>query len=200
MNRLMIFDLDGVLLETRQMHYETLNNALAYYGYSPISFTEHTARFNGRSTHTKLDMLGIVGAEAEEIKREKQRRTLAWVMNNVHRDESLVTLFTDLRAHGWQVAVASNAITVTVVRTLQLLGLWKLCNFIVAGDQITFPKPDPAIYRHCMEACGADPSTTWIVEDSPLGREGALRSGAHVVAVDNPTQVDVAVRRVMENA
>jgi beta-phosphoglucomutase len=198
MNRLMIFDLDGVLFESRDMHFDTLNGALTNSGYDPISREEHDERYNGLPTTTKLGMLGITGQVAEEIKVEKQARTLGWVHRNVHKDEGLVKLFTDLHADGWQIAVASNAITVTVIRALQLLGLWSLCDFVTAGDRVEKPKPNPEMYLRCMQVCGAEPATTWIVEDSPVGVEAAIASGASVVHVSGPSDVDAAVRTIME--
>lgn len=198
MNRLMIFDLDGVLFESRDMHFETLNGALTHYGHEPIAYEDHIARYNGLPTRVKLDMLGITGEDAELVKREKQARTLGWVYKNVKRNEELVTLFTDLRTAGWKLAVASNAITVTVVRSLQLLGLWGLCDVCIAGDRVSRPKPDPEIYYWCMRECEAEPATTWIVEDSPIGREGARATGANVVAVVGPHEVNEAVRTIME--
>jgi len=198
LNRLVIFDLDGVLFESRAMHFDTLNGALVWAGFDPITHEDHLARFNGLPTRVKLDMLGITGQDAEEVKQEKQARTLGWVYKNVKRDEVFVELFTYLHVEGWQIAVASNAITVTVIRALQLLGLWRLCDFVLGGDCVSAPKPDPEIYRRCMCACEADPLTTIIVEDSPVGIEGAQRTGASVVHVACPAEVDAAVRRAVE--
>lgn len=194
MNRLFIFDLDGVLFESRDMHFDTLNGALAWAGFDPISREEHLARFNGLPTRVKLDMLGIAGQDAEEVSREKQKRTLGWVMKHVQRDETLVKLFMELRENGWKIAVASNAITLTVTRALQLLGLWPLCDFVAAGDRFT-PKPSPNIYLACMRECEAESSTTWIIEDSPVGIDAALASGANVIRVNGPSDVDAAVRQ-----
>lgn len=200
MNRLIIFDLDGVLFESREMHYETLNGALMHYGHKPITHEDHVARFNGLPTRVKLDMLDIAGEDAERVKREKQARTLGWVYKNVKRDEDLVALFTDLRTVGWKLAVASNAITVTVVRSLQLLGLWGLCDVCIAGDRVLCTKPDPEIYYWCMRECEAEPDSTYIVEDSPVGLEGARATGARVVAVTGPSDVVTTVRALMEEA
>ena len=197
MNRLAIFDLDGVLFESRNMHYETLNKALGHYGYPPISPEDHVARFNGLPTRTKLEMLGIRWEDdGALVYREKQACTLGWVFQNVKQDDDLIKLFKWLREERWQIAVASNAITVTVIRALQLLGLWELCDFVTAADRVERPKPHPEMYVRCMDACGSDPAHTFIVEDSPVGREGAARTGALVVAVSGPEQVVDAVRSV----
>lgn len=198
MNNLIIFDLDGTLFESREMHFIALNNALELRGYPTIKLSDHLSRFDGLPTRVKLQMLGIEGISAEEVLRVKQQHTLAWIERNVRTNRQFMHLFADLRTQGWQVAVASNAVGTTVVRALQLLGLWKLCNFIVAGDQVTHPKPDPEMYRHCMEACNAVPATTWAIEDSQVGFDAAHASGAEVCKVVGPHEVVEIVRSIME--
>lgn len=198
MNKLIIFDLDGVLLDSCMMHYETLNEALEFCGRAPISLDDHKTRFNGLPTRTKLQMLWIPPSDIEEISVEKQRRTLGWIMKNVKENETLVSLFRDLRLRGWMIAVASNAVTMTVVCALQLIGVKPLCDFIIAGDRVSKPKPNPEIYQACMEFCGVEPASTWIIEDSEIGIEGARRTGATVIPVEGPHEVPVKVQVLME--
>src|SRR5690349_10956359 len=71
--RCVLFDLDGVLLDARELHYETLNQALEEFGYRPIPREDHLARFDGLSTSQKLLMLGI---DDERVKHRKQELTL----------------------------------------------------------------------------------------------------------------------------
>ena len=60
------------------------------------------------------------------------------------------------------------------------------------------PKPAPEMYYECMKECGAEPQTTCIVEDSPVGIEGAERTGARVIRVAGPAEVVQVVRTLME--
>ncbi len=200
MNRLVIFDLDGVLFESRDMHFDALNRALEHYGHERISYKDHMERFNGLPTSTKLTMLGIADEEAARVRNEKQAHTFGWVLRSVTIDPALVMLFTYLHEAGWQIAVASNAVTATVVGALRMLGLWKLCDFVVAGDRVVNPKPDPEMYLRCMEVCEAEPATTIIVEDSPVGCEGAKKTGALVLIVSGPADVPAVVRAAVEAA
>jgi HAD superfamily hydrolase (TIGR01509 family) len=197
MNKLVIFDLDGVLFESRDMHFKTLNRALVEYGYPPISPEDHLARFNGLPTTLKLEMLGITGEDADAIRSNKQAFTLGWVYKNVKENEMFQHLFDNLHTREWKVAVCSNAITMTVQRALQLLGLWDKCDFVIAADRGFTPKPDPAMYLRCMEVCGSDPANTIIVEDSPVGQFGAAATGAKVVMVAGPHEVLTRVARAV---
>ena len=54
-----LFDLDGVLVDACDWHYESLNNALIKFGYNPIERSVHLQKFNGLPTHIKLNMLNI---------------------------------------------------------------------------------------------------------------------------------------------
>lgn len=198
MNRLFIFDLDGVLFESRDMHFRALNEALVEHGYDPITYGDHVAKYNGLPTREKLVRLGLTVDEIERVNNNKQAFTLRWVCRNVTRDEKLVRLFTDLDDADWKVAVASNAKRLTVVKALQLLGVWSLCDHVASADDVENPKPDPEIYNRCMMLCGSDPLNTWIVEDSPVGVAGARASRAHVVEVAGPQQVEDVVRQIME--
>jgi HAD superfamily hydrolase (TIGR01509 family) len=198
MNRLIIFDLDGVLFESREMHFDTLNEALIQAGWPMITAEAHKMNFDGRPTRAKLALLGIEGDEADRIYYDKQARTLGWVYRNVKPNDEIVTLFTELHDAGWKIAVASNAITMTVMRALQLLGLWELCDFVTAADRGLRPKPAPDMYIRCMEVCDARAEDTWIVEDSAIGLRAIQAAvGAHAIIVQGPEQVVDAVHLVM---
>lgn len=200
MNKLMIFDLDGVLFETREMHFEVLNKALVQWGFDPIDHGDHLRKYDGLPTNVKLDMLGIEGTLAQNVRRDKQFHTLGWVLQNVQPSETFQRLFDDLHADGWKVAVASNAVMVTTIRVLQRLGLIEKCDHVVSGDYAKKPKPHPDMYYACMNACEATPDTTWIVEDSPYGHQAVAAAKAHLISVTGPDCVDEAVRAVKERA
>jgi hypothetical protein len=71
-----LFDLDGVLVDACDWHYEALNAALVGAGHPPIGRETHLSTFNGLPTRKKLEMLGISYGEAIEINRQKQKHTL----------------------------------------------------------------------------------------------------------------------------
>lgn len=198
MNKLVIFDLDGVLYETRNMHFDTLNASLMWHGFSPISREAHETKYNGLPTRTKLAMHGMfTPKEIDLITRYKQARTLEWIKRNVRRDLKLVSLFTLLHNSGYQIGVATNAVWDTMNSVLHCLELDNMVDVTCAGDSGLHPKPDPAMYYRCMAAASSDPAHTIIVEDSPYGVEGAKLTGATVVVVKDPTETYEAVLRAI---
>lgn len=192
--RLVIFDLDGVLIESRDMHWKTLNMALAEFGYKQIEHHEHLARFDGLPTSKKLDMLGILGDVREGIWAAKQLAT-ARMIQQTPQDPDLIRIFTMLRNNDIRVAVASNATHRTTTAALARLGLLELTDAIVTPDDVKRPKPYPEVYWRAMEAVGAVATNTVIVEDSHIGRQGAHDSGAILVPVEG--RADVSYEKVM---
>jgi HAD superfamily hydrolase (TIGR01509 family) len=204
-NKLVIFDLDGVLFESRDMHYEALNHALMYHGFAPIAYEDHLKRFNGLPTRKKLDMLieerengGTLYIARESIEKTKQTATQNWIRTNVQRDLKLISLLQTLQ-HRMNIAVVSNAVRDTVVAALDRLWLTKFVNIIVTPGSGFYPKPDPAMYFNAMARAFADPTTTTIVEDSPVGIEAARATGARVIEVTGPDEVPPKVWEALIN-
>jgi HAD superfamily hydrolase (TIGR01509 family) len=192
--KLIIFDLDGVLFESRDMHYEALNRALMYNGFAPISRENHDNIYNGLPTWKKLEMLEIVGNKCEDVLGCKQTYTGQWLRDNVQPDHSLIRLFSDLRAAGWYVTVASNAVEETVTTALSRLGLGKYIASSYSPKPGLQPKPNPDIFFRVMADYNVMPENTVIVEDSKPGLQAARATGAKVIEVSGPNVVPTAVR------
>lgn len=190
MKKLIIFDLDGVLLDSRELHYEALNEAIIkrsskLYAINP---EEHLSTYDGLPTRRKLELLSekkdLPRKLHDAIYQEKQRITID-KLNNLGRDYKLQQYFRRLRSEGIKIAVCSNSIRDTVVTVLCKLGLMELVDYFVTNEDVKHGKPFPAIYWQAMEYFSAYPSDTVIFEDSPVGREGAKNSGALLVPVDS---------------
>ena len=99
-----------------------------------------------------------------------------------HR-EDLCTWFNELKTRGYLIGVASNSIRSTVKLALLAIGLMEYVDYYVANDDVMRPKPFPEMYWKCMTALNCLPQNTVIIEDSHIGREGAIASGAHLVPI-----------------
>jgi dTDP-glucose pyrophosphorylase/predicted HAD superfamily phosphohydrolase YqeG len=93
--------------------------------------------------------------------------------------------FQQLKHKNYQVAVASNSIRNTVKLVLLKLGVLEFVDYYVSNEDVVKNKPYPEMYWKCMTACNALPKDTVIFEDSHIGRQGALDSGAHLIAIEN---------------
>jgi HAD superfamily hydrolase (TIGR01509 family) len=189
MNKLVIFDLDGVLIDSREMHYEALNRALGKVSWEyVISREEHLSVYDGLPTSKKLSMLtekkGLPVDKHQQIWEDKQKETLE-IFSDLEHDYELMHYFQQLKQRGYQVAVASNSIRNTVKLVLLRLGILEFIDYYVSNEDVVRNKPFPEMYWKCMTACNALPKDTVIFEDSHIGRQGALDSKAHLIPIEN---------------
>jgi beta-phosphoglucomutase-like phosphatase (HAD superfamily)/dTDP-glucose pyrophosphorylase len=189
MNNLVIFDLDGVLIDSRDMHYEALNRALGNINQNyVISKDEHLSLYDGLPTSRKLAMLtekkGLPVDTHQKIWEDKQKATLE-IFSSLEHDYELMHYFKQLKEKNYQVAVASNSIRNTVKLVLLKLGVLEFVDYYVSNEDVVKNKPFPEMYWKCMTACNAIPKDTVIFEDSHIGRQGALDSGASLIAIEN---------------
>ena len=202
MIKLIVFDLDGVLVETKKLHYDAFNRALR--DVDPkyeISYDEHLAKYDGLSTHKKLDLLsrekGLSGMEFQCIWQRKQAYTYQ-MLKELSPDNRLVEVLKKLKnEHRYTIAVASNSIRDSVKITLLKLGVLEYVDFYLSNEDVKYPKPHPEIYLRSMIQAGATPKETLIVEDSVIGRNAANNSGAYLFGVNNSS--DVTYENIMEH-
>ena len=196
MNKLLIFDLDGVLINSKHIHYKALNNALEQVFHDNrffISEEDHLSIYDGLPTKKKLQILtekrGLSPEYYDEIVYKKQKEThnqLRWVTN-----KKITDTIVQLKQNGFKIAVASNSIRDTVKTCLLALDIMDQVDYFVSNEDVMKSKPFPEMYWKCMTALNAIPAMTWIIEDSPVGRQSAIDSGAHLIPVESPDDVTV---------
>jgi beta-phosphoglucomutase-like phosphatase (HAD superfamily)/dTDP-glucose pyrophosphorylase len=192
--KLVVFDLDGVLLDFCEVHYEALNDAITEVAGSAFSISrvDHEATYNGRSTRAKLMMLsaqkGLSPSLFDDIFARKQQLTVAAV-SKVCTSTVLRSILVRLRSLGYLTACATNCIRATLDAALDALGIRDLFTFTVSNEDVRSPKPDADIYHLCHRKAGVLPSETVIFEDSPIGIAAAVASGSHVVRVPTPASL-----------
>lgn len=193
MKKLIIFDLDGVLIESRELHYHSLNSALR--GIDPkyeIKRDEHLAIYDGLNTSRKLTLLSKTKGLPQEFHNiiwERKQLATFDLIKKFPIDTKLIDIFTKLKSLGYMIAVASNSIRETVKLSLLKIGIIEYVDYWVSNQDVVHPKPYPEMYWKCMTACNALPRNTLIVEDSHIGRQGALDSGAILLAVEDSNDV-----------
>jgi beta-phosphoglucomutase-like phosphatase (HAD superfamily)/dTDP-glucose pyrophosphorylase len=193
MNKLIIFDLDGVLIESRELHYHSLNSALESIDKKYlINRDEHLSVYDGLNTTKKLKLLsetkGLPSEFHDLIWQRKQTATFD-LIKKFPVDGKLIDIFSRLKKQGYMIACASNSIRETVKLSLLKIGVMEYVDYYVSNQDVSAPKPYPEMYWKCMSACMALPKNTLIIEDSHIGRQGALDSGGHLLAVENSHDV-----------
>tara|TARA_Y100001938_G_scaffold142545_1_gene213991 strand:- start:1351 stop:2739 length:1389 start_codon:yes stop_codon:yes gene_type:complete len=193
MIKLVVFDLDGVLVDARELHYEALNEALADVDEKYIiGREEHLSTFDGLSTTKKLQMLTKMKHLPQDLHNAvwklKQQKTTK-IIDNFSIDRRIVHLLKKLKAEGYTLACATNSIRETAKLQLIRRGFFEHIDFMYSNQDVNKPKPSAEIYMRCMLRVGVEPDETLIVEDSHHGRKAALRSGAHLCGVKNSSDV-----------
>lgn len=188
-NKAIIFDLDGVLVDSKELHYEALNLALKSVNEKyVISREEQGETFEGMTTRSKLDILtytrGLPKELHDYIWNLKQQYSAA-MFEDLPRDEELVNLFKYINEQEIVIGVASNSIRQTLTNCLQALGVWRYVDVSLSNEDVKNPKPNPEIYNLCMLMLGSVPTSTIIFEDSEIGRSAARQSNAFLVEVES---------------
>lgn len=189
--KLVIFDLDGVLVEAKNIHYDALNEALGK-KYA-ISWNEHLSTYDGLKTNQKLNMLsnkkGLPTELHSNIWAEKQKLTLQ-KLKELKPSKHLQLLMSRLYEEGYKIAVCSNSIRKTVLTVLSKLGIMEFMDLIISNEDVKNSKPHPEMYWKAISMMGCLPEETLIIEDSPYGLLAAARSKSYILRVKNPQEVN----------
>jgi beta-phosphoglucomutase-like phosphatase (HAD superfamily)/dTDP-glucose pyrophosphorylase len=195
MKNLIIFDLDGVLIDSKDYHFEALNYALSTIDKKyEISIEDHVSKFDGLPTTTKLQILhkerGLPKSKFDSIWKSKQLKTETIFLSKIKKDYELIRILETLKSRGYVIAIASNSIKSSIETVMNMLGIESLIDFNVSNEEVSINKPHPEIYWKCMTIANTIPDKTIIIEDSHFGRLGALNSKAHLLPVSSRKDLD----------
>ena len=187
-----VFDMDGVLIDAREWHYEALNRALALLGYE-ITRYEHLSTYDGLPTKQKLQMLTVehgLPAELHSFMNSlKQQYTLEFVATRCKPVFQHQYALARLRQAGYRLGVASNSVRRTVEEMMERSDLLQYLDVIVSNEDVAKGKPDPEMYVKAMATLGVEPHEVVVVEDNENGVRAATAAGAHVLVVGGPEDV-----------
>lgn len=171
-----LFDLDGVLVDACDWHYEALNAALIESKYEPISQKDHKETYNGLPTKVKLNMLGIKNNKIFEINNLKQKHTLNIINANAKIMQEKLELHQYLKSLNIKIACVTNSIRETAELMLSKTGQLNYIDLLVTNEDVSLNKPHPVCYNYAIQKLMSNPNTSLCVEDSPKGIEAATKS------------------------
>lgn len=185
-----IFDLDGVLVDARTLHYEAFRQAFELLcPPQTLSWKQHEELYDGLSTKQKLqkmiDMNILSKETASRISSEKQRITNTLIKKTVKVRPYLIHLLKTLRSQGYILVCATNSIRETLDTMLDTVKVSEFFSFTLSNIDVDNPKPSPEIYSLSFKKLGLLPEQCLICEDSPHGRKAAYSSGAHVLEIED---------------
>jgi len=188
-----IFDMDGVLIDAKDWHYEALNEALSLFAME-ISRYDHLVTYDGLPTMRKLEMLslerGLPVDLHEFINELKQQFTLAMAYNRCKPNFIHQYALAQLKKSGYQIAVCSNSVRDSIDLMMKKSDLYQFLDFFLSNQDVVNPKPSPEIYLKAMDKLALSPKECLIVEDNPNGIAAARASGAFVMEVSSVEEVN----------
>ena len=195
MVKLVIFDLDGVLINAKDIHYHALNTAISKIGEQYcITRNEHLNFYDGLKTTAKLSKLTkekkLPISSHDKIWSEKQKITQKQLHNLVPQ-KNLTEIFEYLKFNDCKIACCSNSIRTTVYTALSKIGAMPFMDLIISNEDVKNSKPHPEMYWNAMSIFSLSPEDTVIVEDSPHGLLAAQRSGANIMRVKNSNDLSI---------
>ena len=180
MVKAVLFDMDGVLIDAKDWHYEALNRALGLFGIE-ISRYDHLHTFDG------LEMLSeqyyLPRQLHEFVNQMKQLYTTQMVYEKCHPMFHHEYALSRLHKEGYKIAVCSNSIRRTIELMMDRAMLTDYIDLIVSNEDVKKAKPDPEMYQTAIESFGLEPKECVVVEDNPNGIAAGKASGAAVLEV-----------------
>lgn len=187
MIKAVIFDMDGVLIDAKEWHYEALNKALSLFGYE-ISRYDHLVTYDGLPTSRKLEMLSMEKGMPRKlhkfINELKQQYTIDKIFTDCHPVFHHEYALSELKAKGYRIAVASNSVRKTVELMMEKSNLMPYLDFFLSNQDVSKAKPDPEIYNTAIQKLNLLPAECLIVEDNKNGIAAAKSASAHVMEVN----------------
>lgn len=196
MYKAIFFDLDGVLVNMPDAHYEALNKSLRLFG-AEINWGEHSTVYNGLPTRKKIERLEEEGrlplGLKEFINQIKQNYTKELIPKYCTPDYAKIILLRHLKDRGYKLGCCSNSIRETLILMLKSAHLFDYFDLILGNDEVKNPKPHPEIYLTAFKRLNVGPHESIIVEDAPHGVAAAKSSGGRVITVRGCEDVNLAL-------
>jgi beta-phosphoglucomutase len=180
-----LWDLDGTLIDSSELHYEAWAEVLRELG-RPLDRAVFAQSFGNRNDTILRQLLRVEGSD-EEIQRLGQRKEELYRDRVRARGAPLLpgasAWLRRLERAGWRQALASSAPRANIEATLEPLGLHDFFDAIVSAEDVTRGKPDPLVFLTAAGRLGLPPARCVVVEDAPAGLLGARRAGMASIGV-----------------
>ena len=198
MIELVIFDLDGTLVNSKEIHFKALNNSIEKFLGKEFKITkfQHLNKFDGLSTLQKLKLLkkeyGFSQEKFSQIAKEKEINTKK-MLSLIEVNKSTINVLKYLKRKKIKVALCTNAKRYFLNYFINDLNYKKYFDYCSSNEDVKNKKPNPEQYLLTMAHFGISPLNTFIFEDSNHGVNAAINSCANYYIVKNYTELNLSI-------
>ena len=187
MIRVVIFDMDGVIVDSEPAHIEAEKQIMMQHGVKLStedlrSYTGTTAEFE----FTDLISKHHLRTTPEQLIREKDVILFELLERETKPTKGVIALIKGLRQDGFKLGIASSGRGKLVSYFLKKLNIEHLFDTVVCAEDITYSKPHPEIFLKAAERLREKPENCIVIDDSKLGVEAAKRAGMKCIGFRNP--------------
>ncbi len=204
MKDLLIFDLDGVLIDAKEWHRDAFIKAYNEVTGYIIGYQFHDKELNALPTKTKIAKLDQIfnytlpTDKKDLISTLKQRYTIEAIKDNCYPNYELANLLQEANSI-YSIGCFTNSIKETTKLMLKLSALDSYIDVVLTNQDVSKPKPDPEGYIKIMNLFNCSPNNTIIIEDSPTGVEAAKASRAAVITVSNSSDTCLVLNNILSS-
>lgn len=188
MIKTVIFDMDGVIVDTEPVHHYAYNQHFKRLNIDVSP--EMYATFTGNSTKNIFERLKVQYNLSDDVP------TLVETKRNLFNEafdskedlyllDGVEDLIKDLYQNGMQLVLASSSATVTINKIFNRFGLHQYFTHIVSGEDFPKSKPHPAIFQHAAFLAETPPENCIVIEDSTNGIKAAKAAGIYCIGYDS---------------
>lgn len=183
-----IFDLDGLMIDSERFNYDCMGELLAQYGEQPQEdwFETMIGMDNYECAEFIIQQAGLPLTPEDYIDALSEI-TLDALPKICTPNPGLMDLIDQLERLNLKLAVGSNSFENYVKTALTALGILDRFDCVLTASDVEKGKPDPEIFLRTAECLGVAPQDCLVLEDSPLGMQGALRAGMDCAVIPNPS-------------
>lgn len=189
-----LFDLDGVIIDAKKIHFNALNDAIKLFDSNcVISYEDHLHRYDGLKTDQKLKILTKNKNLSEflytDIWNKKQELTIKY-LNDLVPNEELIKTLQKLKEENFKIGCCSNSIRDTIIFSLEKMNIIKYFDLIISNQDVKNSKPNPEIYLKAIITFGLNPKEVLVIEDSPHGLQAAYLANTNILRVESPYNIN----------
>lgn len=179
-----IFDMDGVMVQTAPQHFAAWRQVFAEMG-REFSKEEFRATFGRRNQEILRHILGdgISEVQVEVLGRKKEEHYRALVRGEVEAAPGFIPLLEALRDNEFKIAVGTSAPRQNVELILDVLSVRERLDVVVTAEDVDRGKPDPETFLLAAQRCNVEPKGCVVFEDSVAGIEAARAAGMRCIGV-----------------